>query len=371
MDHNETEVSDPFDRGDYKAPPVAFPCGQCAAKFPSVDDLARHLFDGHATQRPLLLLRGREFGRSRVIVIEATQPEDWKVANVTSATVNGAAVQVESVPTALSQQNRGVVAVKLSGTQVDQHFEFSLEVADSGDLDSVDSRLDEMIVGKDLSVRSLQAFIDATALFSSANRYRDGIANYFYGVLAREGSPDSGLLHQDSDGTPAYRPKFDDAASTLSRYSRPYAEAITSLIALHYNQFDIAASRTKVSRVAAVAQRLQQMVAGGEVDSRLAYPEANRQVDFRLSDSTTEQVLQWCSCPLDPSSESTIEQMEQGLTTFDLLDQLKLRLVAAEYYLRVGRTEQGLVHHRELRQTDGFEEWSDRYRERAAEGHMS
>ena len=371
MDHFETGITDPFVRGTFTPEPVSFPCSRCNQVFDCEDDLARHLFDGHASQRPLLLLRGRECGRSRLSIVGTTRSADWKLLNVTKAAINGFAVDVGSVPQVLSECVSGVVAVELSGGQIDQQFEFSLEVADPADLDGVESRIDEMIVGKALTLGSLQGYIDATASFRSAHCYRDGVANYFYGVLAREDSPESGLAHLERDGVPAYRSRFDDAASALKHYDRPYASAITGLIALHYNQFATAATRTQSARVAAVSHRLGQIVAGGVVPAALPPEITKNSLDYVLSDSASEQVLQWCSCPLDASSEELFTQVEQALDGFDALDQLKLRLTAAEYYLRVGRTTEGLRHHRELRHNLLLDEWSDRYRDRAAEGQTT
>jgi hypothetical protein len=364
----EFHESTGWDDGPRPEPvPPTYPCTQCGQVFLTPDDLSVHLFDGHVTTRPLLVLRGRECGRSRLSVISTTQPDDWSFRNFHHIRVNGCSASESDAKSLLSSASVGVVSVVLQGERADQEFEFSFTIANESDLRGVDEGLHGLVQGRSLTINAIEAFLDRTASYTTARRYRDGIANYLYGVLAREGSRESGLLRSRGE-LPGYTSRFDEAVSTLGEFDRPAAEAICGLVAFHYNQFDLALRKTRSPRVARAARRFAVLLSGGVPDpSNLATAE-RASLDYVLSDTETERVLAWCCIPLDGSADEAVSQIEAAITDHQPTDALKLHIIAAEHYLAAGDPKEGARHAAELRHSRLAEEWADSYRDRLAQG---
>lgn len=335
--------------------PPKFPCGQCGAEFATAEDLSVHLFDGHATPRPILMLRGRECGRSRESIIRQTDPGDWKVVNATAAYVNGRKVDLDALGHVLSGKHEGVVAVRLSGERTDQDFEFSFTIADESDLCVVDQRLFELIDSQLLRIDVLDRFIRDTAGATTARLYRDGISSYLFGVLAREGSPES-ALRDASDGRRAYVAKYDEAVANLGLFDRTPAESICGLVSFHYNQFDLALRKTRSPRVARASRRLATLLAGNELDDRTAIT-VKGSLDDVLSDIETDRVLQWCCIPLDGSAQEEIEALEAAVGAVEPTDQTKLRLIAAEHHLHRLELDRARQHVSALRHERALDKW--------------
>lgn len=362
------EFHEPTGWGDEpraKPLPPEFPCSQCGLVFMSPDDLAVHLFDGHVSTRPTLSLRGRECGRSRLSVISRTVPEDWTFGNFRQIRVNGALAPEADAKERLSSAALGVVSVVLEGERADQEFEFSFSIANEADLNGVEDRLHELVRGRSLTINSIEAFLDRTSQYPTARAYRDGLANYFYGVLAREGSVESGL-RRTQDDLPAYTARFDEAVTTLSAFDRPPAEAICGLVAFHYNQFDVALRKTRSPRVARAARRLASLLSGTVPADEEVAIEDRASLDYVLSDTEIEKVLSWCCIPLDGSADEAIDQIEAAVSSQQPNDALKLRVVAAEHYLAAGRRDHGLRHMTDLRHSTLAERWVSSYRDRLA-----
>lgn len=352
-----------LDRPRPEPRPPTFPCERCGEVFDSSDDLAVHLFDGHTTARPVLLLRGRECGRSRLAVNATTGAQDWKFRNATAVRVNGRHCSDREAQVALASATDGVVTVVLEGEVSKSEFEFSFSIAGVGDLDGVDEGIADLVRGKSLTIEAIEVFIRRTEQFPSARRYRDSIANYFYGVLARERSAESGLITDDR-GTSAYQRRFDEAVAELGRYDRAPAEAITGLVAFHYNQFDRALRKTLSPRVAQVAMRFAQLIIGQPTKDLVARVPERASLDYALSDNEIEQIIHWCSIPLDGTACREVADMETRLSKVEPADAMKLRIIAAEHYLACGERDEGRRHMAVLRQTKELDAWTNRYRER-------
>ena len=142
--------------------PPTFRCPRCNGVFASREDLAVHEFDGHATSRPQLMLRGRECGRSRLAVIAPTKANDWAIKNARTVRVNGRACTENDARKALASSRSGVVSVVLEGEVASQDFEFAFNIANDADLDGVDEGLYTLIQGKSLTLNAIDGFIRTT-----------------------------------------------------------------------------------------------------------------------------------------------------------------------------------------------------------------
>ena len=238
-------------------------------------------------------------------------------------------------------------------------------IANESDLRGVDEGLRALVRGRSLTINTIEAFIDRTTPYTTARRYRDGLASYLYGVLAREGSRESGLLRDWGD-VPAYTARFDEAVATLGEFDRRPAEAICGLVAFHYNQFDLALRKTRSPRVARAARRLAVLLLGGLPDTSNLASADRASLDYALSDTETEKVLAWSCIPLDGSAGGSVAQFEPAIKDQQPTDALKLHVIAAEHYLATGQLEEGARHAAALRHSTLAEQWAASYRDRQA-----
>ena len=344
--------------GSFIPAPPTYPCPRCDLIFSSDQDLRVHAFGGHSTRRPILVLMGRECGRSRLTVTVPTTPESWVARNARRAAVNGEAVAPDAVAALLSAQRSGVFDVELASEGVVQEFQFEFKLAEEDDLRGVDTTLERLIDGHELSLRAIDDFIMRGKPYETASRYQAGLADYLYGVLRREGiDPASAPI----DG---YQAKYDQAVGVLGAFDRPPAEAICGLVGFHYNQFDRAMTKTRSQRVASVSLRLQAMLAGmpwsvGDLSSA-----PHTSLDIALGDSTVNRVLQWCAVPLDGSARDQAADIVAALPVQRPYDALKLRLIVAEHFLAAGDRAAAIWHAEELRHSQKTEHWYANFRSR-------
>jgi hypothetical protein len=188
------------------------------------------------------------------------------------------------------------------------------------------------------------------------------LANYLYGVLAREGAAEPGLA--DGSASVSYQGKYDRAVGILGAFDRPPAEAICGIVAFHYNQFDRAMTKTKSRRVAEVSLRFQAMLKGAPwLDGDLS-SSPHSSLDFALSDSLIEQVLKWSALPLDGSASDQVIELTAALHSQRPYDALKLHMVAAEHLRAAGDLTSAAQHAEQLRHLRSTEGWYADFRSR-------
>jgi hypothetical protein len=357
--YSSSETANWFD--DPPAEPIV--CQVCGIEFASDEDLRAHQFDGHVTIRPVLLLRGRECGRSRLQVLKSTHPSDWKTHHATSAHVNGSKVAIAKLGEVLSNAQSGVTTVQLHGDRADQDFEFSFSFANDSDLFGVDRCLGELLAGRLLTVNTIDQFIVRSRQFQTTRTYVDGLASYFFGVLARERSPESGLQDRATP-TRTYLEKFDEAVSALSQFERPAAEAICGLVSFHYNHFETAMRKTRSARVSQISHRFAKLLRGDRDIDQSPIPSLTG-LDFQLSDSETERVLSWCCVPLDGSAGKIASDMSRSIQRLEPLDQTKVRVLLVEHYLSAGDFTAASDHLSALKHSSMMDTWVASIRERS------
>ena len=194
---------------------------------------------------------------------ELTSTFDWSVFGAQSMSVNGDTVAPSEAGATLSVFTSGVASVLLRGEVSEELFDIRFAIADPDDLIGVDLRLKEMVVRQELSLGAIERFLSSTKEFGTAWHYKAGIANYLYGVLARERSPESGLRQSQ------YREKYDEAVGMLSGYDRAAAEAICAVVAFHFNQCPLAVRRTRSPEVSFVSRSLHSLLQGGRPEESL------------------------------------------------------------------------------------------------------
>lgn len=336
-------------------------CVSCGAAFFSERDLEVHEFSGHVRPRPTLILDGREVGRTRLYVTRETLAQDWVFHSTHSVAINGEPFVPESAPAALASKKSGFADVVATNGDVRQEFQFEFALAEATDLSGIDEALYSLINGNVWGRDSIDTFIMRGKRYPSASRYLDGIANYLYGVLAREELADVG-------GDPEkYEGRYDSAVRILGEFDRPPAEAICGLVAFHYNQFDRAMAKTTSARVSDVSKRLKLLLLGKAASPAGLAGAHHSELDAALSDSTVERVLRLCAMPLDGGPEAIVADAISDLRRQRPSDQLKLQVVLAEHYLAAGRHTEARAHADEVRHSSAAETWYSGFRSRLGE----
>lgn len=339
--------------------PVVFPCATCGLAFSTEADFRVHTFQGHAVQRPVLVFRGRECGKGRLVVTEETSVNDWVIRNTDEVTVNGNPVSLENAAEFLCTQRIGMIEVTLAqkGVPRPMRFEFEFNLAEEDDLVLVDEALHRLIEGRELSTRSIDDFIMRSRHYPTSVRYVAGLANYLYGVLGREGAAETGTLDEAHDGA-RYQRKYDQAVEILRRFDRPPAEAICGLVAFQYNQFGRAMTKTKSQRIAEVSLRFQALLTGQPIAPGDLSSLPHSSLDRELSDSVIEQVLEWSTIPLDGSAApEVVSELTDSIGAHQPTDSLKLHLIAAEHRFAMGDVVSTKRHAENLRHSRLTEDW--------------
>ncbi|MCQ1947237.1 MULTISPECIES: hypothetical protein [unclassified Arthrobacter] len=327
-------------------------------------DLRVHNFEGHSTQRPIMVLRGRECGNSRLTITGATSVEDWVIHSADAVALNGSPASADDVAKSLATKRSGIAEVSLRNSDVVQTFHFEFSLAEEDDLDGVDDALNHFIKSGELSLRAIDDFIMRSKRYSTASRYLSGVANYLYGVLAREDSADSAVCDEARDRG-SYQGKYDKAVAILRGFDRPPAEAVCGIVAFHYNQFGHAMTKTKSQRVAEVSLRFQALLKGEAWSRDDLSRSPHSSLDFALSDSVIEQVLRWSALPLNGSALAEVEELTASIDSQRPYDVLKLHLIAAEHALSAGDLISATRHAERLRDSSVAEIWYAAFRNRA------
>lgn len=346
-----------------KAP--EFPCPDCELVFATERDQRAHRFDGHSTKRPMLVFRGRECGRTRLMVTTPSVPSDWHTADVTSISLNGRPSTVQDTAEYLSETKFGVQTVTVVNGPLERTFEFDFCLAEDEDLNLVDQALEKLIAGRELSRSTIDNFIMRAGRGETARRYREGLANYLYGVLAREGNADQ--TPTDASGAQLYEQRYNRAVDELRAFDRPAAEAICGLVALHYNQFDLAIRKTNSHRVSDVAARFSSMMAGSQFVTSSLLDRTHGSFDQALSDSVTEELINVSAMALDGTQRAPLDPVLAEISDLRPADQFKVRLIASEALLAGGDLDGARRHSEALRNYRDTDAWYAGFRARMQE----
>lgn len=341
---------------------ATFDCDTCGATLATKRDLNVHLFEGHATVRPLLIYRGRECGRSRLTITTATHPEDWVIQSADQIVLNSVPTTESEATQRLSSAQNGVFEVVLLKAGIRQEFAFEFALANDDDLAGIDAEVYDLIQNEELSLTSIDHFITRSREFKSAIKYLDGIANYLYGVYAIEKSQKSQVL---CNGPEDYRTKFDRSVDSLKHFDRGPAEAVCGLVAFHYNDFRLAMKKTRSRRIAEVSLRLESILRNAPWDTSDLTESPDSSLDHALSDSLIEMVVAWCGMPLDGSAVQRADDLIDNIGAQRTADTFKLHLIAAEHLLATGDASAALRQADRIRDSRGTETWYRSLRARA------
>lgn len=215
-------------------PPKRYICELCAKSYTDLESLRQHRFEKHPLRQPTLLIGGQPQGSVTIKILTSLDAADVSLEDVTECLLNGEKIEPASLSRQLSDKKREFVILELRNEGARTKLQLDFRIAEGSDLAGVEDALTRLADGRDLNLESIARFVNDCESFPSAGSYCDGVCHYLYGVMAKEGLPDSGLKYEQ------YAERYLQAVDALSGIDRPLARAIRSLIAFHFNQFNLA-----------------------------------------------------------------------------------------------------------------------------------
>lgn len=339
----------------YQPQKPVYHCQHCGQHFDSMDELRRHRFQLHPYTRPLLFVRGVELGATPFRVTRQAQPRDFVLERCTRGSLNGKPAKPDAIPKLLAEVNHDKVTVELANDGAPAIFELVFRIADEQHLTKVEASFLRFANQKILTVRALESFIQECRAFNTADDYYGGICDYLYGVLAKEGAPDSSLPYQE------YLERFNRAADALLDYDRPLAHIVRSLVAFHFNHFEDAEVIAPPGRLRMASMRFEAVLKGilwDEVGTPAK--KLSNALEDMLTDHETLRILRWAQLPsteLAAEVESIAALVKRDVPEFD---RLKLNILLAEAYAASGDTVQARKTARELIGNGKTAAWAER-----------
>lgn len=349
------EIAEESSGSSYVPPPVMYRCDTCGVEFQERAEFDLHVFRGHINNRPQLYFRSRQCGATRLVISTESTESNWVTSHARLAIVNGKRYPVDELGSVLSAMTSGIVDVELRSENSQQRFQFDFSLAQEPDLDGVDEALERLFEGRELSLRTIDDFLERSKRFVTARDYYSALANYFYGAAIRDGTLD--LDSPNVKSVDGYEGKYNSAVEVLGSFDRPAAEAICGLVAFHYNQFELSMVKTKSSRVAEASLRLQSVLESKAFRKESLLQVEHPYLDAILSDAIMEEVLSLTSLPIDPASSLPISEIIDSRPYITPTDELKLRLVAAEVFRESGEWEAAMNQAEYLQHSRTASDW--------------
>lgn len=341
-----------LDGFEYSPLPPTYPCRHCDRVCDTADELQQHRYEAHPFRRPPLYIRGIEVGSDPHRITRALREEEVRAEGVDVAVVNGREMPVENLARFLTQVSIDVCQVTLRNADISTDFTLDFCIAEEEHFLGVESEFQRLVRHARLDRRALDEFISHCLPFTTATRYYDGICSYLYGVLAKEGSPESSLPPD------SYTKKFNSAAHELSAYDRPIARHVCALIDFHFNHFSEATKRAPQSRVALASSRFSAPTARS-MSSQLPASMPSIYLEQLFTDWTTEQVIRWAI----RDAASLIQEIDDIQSCLSRskqeYDKVKLSFLLAEAHHAAGHVDRASRLARSLRNIPEFAPWAE------------
>jgi hypothetical protein len=179
----------------------------------------------------------------------------------------------------------------------------------------------------------------------------DGLCEYFYGVLAKEGSGCSSLSQSK------YREKFNRSAEQLMDYSRTLANYVKGLIAFHFNHFPEAKKFLHEGNLFLISSFYEEIFSGNDVDIGGYVTIEGKILENILVDEETNLILK-AFMGVNPS-RADINKLDQEIHSDRISDfgKIKIKILMIKLLLKCEIKKQAIPILRELKGYTNLEPW--------------
>ena len=310
-----------------------FVCEFCEDSFDNLEKCRQHQFESHRIYQPTLYLYGKSNGWMQAVLLTPLCKEDVAITNTDYCTVDGQRMSVERLVSFLTEQSNRFVTLELHNHGATSRFELDFQIACTADLAGVERAFIDIVNFKSLSPSEVSAFNSTCRSFSSALRYCDGIAQFLYGMLAKESHPDCNLGYSE------YVERFNRASEALKVVNRPLSLSIRAVIAFHLNQFDEAESLAPYGGLQEAAGVFSSLIRGFPMPrkqvtldtTRVSQPIMLGASKNMMPDVFTQRLIDWTLLGSDLLAKKTddlLKQLESGQISD--YDRLKLMVLVCE-----------------------------------------
>ncbi len=248
-------------------PPQKF-CPFCSFQTGNPRELFAHLSSAHVGDRPVLLIDGREAGRSEE-VYAALEADKIHVSNCTgiAVRVDGAVASAKTIadlaPLLVGQRGSRVeidlenrfhtLAAPLHQTYVLDFF-----IPGKAELDQVDRQFSRHLASERLDFSAVVRFLESCPPGRPARRYAESLADYARGVLIKD-RPAHVVV---SVPYAEYRVLYQKAQSVLRHFKRPLPRLVCGAVHFALNDFGTGGVVTGFTPLDATATVLANLAAG-------------------------------------------------------------------------------------------------------------
>jgi hypothetical protein len=350
--HEPTGLSDA-----YTAPTPVFPrCQKCGQEFPDVDTLTLHRFEKHPYLQPALLIDGVEFVAPRQMISKQIKAENIRFMNTITCWLNGEQVTTSVLSQRIAEARQKFISVRLRNDEgaVETSYDLDIGIPEKNDIIEVEKRFFELSSAGNLTVISINNFIQVTRDFPSAGNYVDGLSKYLYGVLGKDQRGGTSLTREEG------RARMTSAQQLLARFDTPLSVVVTQTVNFNLNAFNDGLSLQNSPQLARVMQRFWRLLHPSEKLPVLTdETEGNRSKQVPL-DVCTNQLVEWSLL----SSSSIIEKRKELEKTFSddnwiPDDRFKVQILLINALNNEGDGKRCSDHARRLRHHPQWGKWAE------------
>jgi hypothetical protein len=330
---------------------VEHKCERCGKSFADIDFLIEHRFSAHPFESPTLIIRGREIGSLPININTPLKPNDICYGNAFKAMLNGMQYELEELRLQLSKFHQESIDLILLNDELSSRYRINFNISSNSDLAGIEKEFLLLVESKELSRSSIDKFIANTIVYKSAANYMDGLCEYFYGVLAKEGSGSSSLSQSK------YREKFNRSAEQLMDYSRTLANYVKGLIAFHFNHFPEAKKFLHEGNLFLISSFYEEIFSGNDVDIGDYVTIEGKILENILVDEETNLIIQ-AFRGINPS-RADFNRLERETHSDKVSDfgKVKIKILMIKLLLKYEIKKQAIPILRELKSILNLEPW--------------
>jgi len=328
-------------------------CKLCQRTFQNIDSLIEHRFSAHPYESPVLLIRGNEIGALPININTLIEPNDISVGNAVTAKINGIQIDLKELGLQLSKAHQESIDLILSNDELSSHYRINFNISSEKDLTGVENQFLILVKSKELTISSIDKFIEKTDSYKSAKNYTDGLCEYLYGVLAKEGAKSSSLAPSK------YREKFNRSAEQLMDYSSALANYIKGLIAFHFNHFPEAKKFLNEGNLYSISSFYEQIFSGNDVDIQNYATTESKLLENILLDTETNLILRAFRNANPSRADLIVLDKESQSDKVSDFGKVKIKILMIKLFLKSKIEKQALPILKELKGFSNLEPWAN------------
>ena len=210
-------------------------CPQCHAEFPSEAELDDHLTTEHPVLQPHVLL-GRTQVQAHWVIRQPVDTSALQIMNATEVwlSTNGdplRSTSSEAFRQSLAQTRDAVLELHLHNRGASQRYDIRIQIPEEAELQRIEDEFRVHLARTDVTVTDVRRFDEALSVEAGAREYGSALADYVYGVLAKDGAGQTTLPFA------AFPDKLKRSLAIVRGFERPLALAVASCIRFNLNDF--------------------------------------------------------------------------------------------------------------------------------------